>query len=134
MQKSEHEIPTPPAERKTYQHKTLAAGRWFELDLIEQMANVGSEVERTIRWKEKGNRDYSDRAFERALELLDLTIVDKKNRKRLKEPCRVREMLVDYFHGDNEYSSTDAAWRKYFYAFAYAAQVRKHGAEPVSSR
>jgi hypothetical protein len=123
MQKSEP--PNQAPEGRSYQHKTLAAGRWFELDLVEQLANIGSEVERTISWRNKGNADYSNRAFERALELLDLTLADKKNRGRLKEPCRVREMLVDYFCGKNEYSSTDEAWHKYFHAFAWAAQARK---------
>jgi hypothetical protein len=102
------------------------------LDLVEQMASVGSEVERAISWRNKGNTDYSTRAFERALELPDLTLADKKNRGRMKEPCRVREMLVDYFCGKNEYSSTDEARQRYSHAFAYAAQVRKHaaGAKP----
>ena len=67
------------------QHTDLAAGRWQALSLMEQMANVGSEVERTISWKRKGNRDYERLAFDRALELLDLTIRDTKNRLRLKE-------------------------------------------------
>lgn len=31
-----------------YQHQDLANGRWFELNFIEQMANVGSEVERAM--------------------------------------------------------------------------------------
>jgi hypothetical protein len=35
-------------------HKSLAAGRWFELSFIEQFANIGSDVERTIQWKKKG--------------------------------------------------------------------------------
>ena len=32
----------------TYQHKDLAAGRWKELPLFEQMSNIGSEVERAL--------------------------------------------------------------------------------------
>lgn len=64
-------------------HKQLAAGRWFELSLVEQLANVGSDIERTIQWKKKGDFEYSKEAFLRALELLDLTIADPKNRKRL---------------------------------------------------
>lgn len=107
------------------QHKELAAGRWNTLSLCEQMANVGSEVERTIRWKEKGNADYSYRAFERALELLDLTISDIKNRKRLKEIVRVREALADHFYFNNEYRSTDLSWSRYFYSFNYAARVNR---------
>lgn len=89
------------------------------------MANVGMDVERTINWRNRGEAKRSGAAFERALELLDLTIADPKNRKRLKEPCRVREALVDYFIYDNEYGSTDEAWSRYFYYFAYAAAIQK---------
>jgi hypothetical protein len=105
------------------QHKNLAAGRWKELSFFEQMANVGSEVERTIRWKKKNNADYSQRAFERALELLDLTVSDEKNRKRLRELLRVREALADHFVFDNIYKSTNQNWQNYFLAFNFAARI-----------
>lgn len=110
-----------------YYHPQLAAGRWFELSFIEQMANIGSEIERTIKWRDK-NKEYSQRAFERALELLDLTIADPKNKlgPRLKELCRLHEVLIDYFCFDNQFSSTDNLWRKYFYAFNYAVSLSKY--------
>ena len=41
----------------SYQHKQLADGRWFKLKFVEQMANIGSEIERTILWKNKNNND-----------------------------------------------------------------------------
>jgi len=105
----------------TVRHAELAAGRWFRLSLVEQLANVGSEIERAIRWRGKGNVEYGGRAFERALELLDLTIADERNRLRLRELTRLREALADYFWFDNRYGSTDESWRRYFHAFAYAA-------------
>lgn len=105
------------------QHKELAEGRWQSLSLISQLGNVGSEVERALKWKEKGNAEYSRLAFERALELIDLTIADPKNSKRLKEIVRMREMLVDYFFADNEYHSTPQSWHNYFLAFAVAARA-----------
>jgi hypothetical protein len=106
-------------------HKELAAGRWFQLSLIEQLANVGTDVARVISWRNKGNLEYSQQAFERALELLDLSRADIKNRKRLKELCRVRELLVDYFLYDNQYGSSDELWHNYFFPFNYAAALRK---------
>lgn len=108
----------------SYQHKELASGRWFELTFFEQMANLGSEVERAILWKDK-NREYFLRAIERALELLDLTISDVKNHSqpKLKELTRLHETLVDYFYFDNQFSSSDKSWRNYFYAFSYAARL-----------
>ncbi len=108
------------------QHKKLASGNWNKLSLIIQMANVGSEVERTISWKNKGNLEYSKMAFIRALELLDLTITCDKNRKRLKELTRVREALVDYFESDNQFSSSDKLWQKYFFAFNYCARMNSN--------
>jgi len=36
-----------------YQHKELASGRWEKLTFLEQMANMGSEVERALNWQKK---------------------------------------------------------------------------------
>jgi uncharacterized HAD superfamily protein len=105
-------------------HKELALGKWFQLSLIEQLANIGSEIERTIIWKNK-NIEYSNKAFERAIELLDITIADPKNKKRLREILRVREALFDNFVFDNEYNSTYGQWKKYFFHFGYASAIRK---------
>ena len=105
------------------QHKDLAMGRWRGLSFFEQMANIGSEVEIALKWREKNNSEYSVLAFERALELLDLTIEDDKNNSRLKELMRLRETLADYFFFDNEYGSTEKSWRNYFYAFNFAARM-----------
>lgn len=103
-------------------HKNLANGCWNELSFVEQMANLGSEIDRSLQWKKKNNIDYCKKAFDRALELLDLTIEDSKNVSRLKELIRVREVLVDFFLESNVYGSTDASWQKYFACFAYAAR------------
>ena len=106
-------------------HKGLTPEHWFKFSLIEQLANVGCEIERTINWKNRGNMEYSRQAFERALELLTLTKMDPKNRKRLKEVCRSYEALVDHFVYDNEYQTTDECWQQYFYQFNYAAAMQR---------
>lgn len=106
-------------ERTNYQHKELAAGRWNNLTFVEQMANVGSEVERSINWLKKKNSEYFQLSFDRALELLDLTMADKKNLLRLKELARVREALADYFLFDNIYGSSDKKWQDYFLIFTF---------------
>jgi hypothetical protein len=105
-----------------YQHRELASGKWNRLSLAEQMANIGSEVERTISWKAKGRMDLSSRAFDRAIELLDLTNADAKNRTRLKELLRVREALADCFVYDNTYQSTPESWQRYFHCFLMAVR------------
>ena len=107
----------------TVQHRELAAGRWYQFSLVEQLANTGSEVERALNWRQRGNVEYSTRAIERALELLDLTIADARHRGRLRELTRVREVLVDYFYADNRFGSSPARWHTYFNAFAVAARA-----------
>lgn len=107
----------------SYQHKNLSSGRWFQLRFTEQMANIGSEVNRAIIWKNKNNPEYSQKAFERALELLYLTISDQRNIKRLKELTRLYEALADYFAFDNDYGSTDKSWQNYFLSFNYLARL-----------
>lgn len=105
-----------------HQHKELASGRWKELTLAEQMANIGSEVSRALKWREKGNSEYSLRAAARALELLDLSLDNEKSFPRLRELARLREAIVDFFYGTNQFSSSPGLWRRYFDHFNLAAR------------
>jgi hypothetical protein len=108
----------------TVQHRDLAAGRWHQLSLAEQLGNIGSEISRAVRWS--GRNDQLARgALERALELFDLTLDDPRHRQslpRLREIARAREVVVDFFDGPNEYRSTAADLQKYFDAYALAVR------------
>jgi len=106
------------------QHKELAAGRWAEFPLFEQMAHIGGDVERALNWRARKNAEHSQKAFERALELIDLSLDCASSRSRLRELARLREAVVDFFAGDNQFQSSDASWRKYFLPFAYAVRCR----------
>ena len=107
-----------------YQHKELAAGKWNKLSFCEQMASIGSEIERALIWRAKNNATYSENAFNRAIELVDLTLETVSGFARLKEIARMRETMVDYFAGTNQFGSTGTSWRRYFSHFTYA--VRKN--------
>ena len=105
------------------QHKELAEGRWQEMSFCEQMANIGSEVSRTIKWKEKNNPNQSQKAFERALELIDITLTTNLRRTALIELCRLRENLCEeYFKPDTKGIEKI---NKYLFQFAIASQKRK---------
>lgn len=107
------------------QHQELAGGRWQELSFFEQMANIGSEVERAIKWRQKNQLDLSQKAVVRALELLSLTISSQLSHdSRLRELLRVKECLLDTFLANNEYGSSDKSWQSYFRVFTYAASVK----------
>jgi len=104
-------------------HKDLTKEKWQSASFFEQMANIGAEIGRAINWQKK-DKKLSEASFYRGLELLDLTIEDKKNRKKLKELCRLREIIADYFCFDNIYKSTDQNLNNYFYVFNYAARIK----------
>ncbi|MGE0009413.1 MAG: hypothetical protein AB7F19_02635 [Candidatus Babeliales bacterium] len=106
-------------------HKSFADGRWYTFSLFDQLGNVGTDVERAINWKKRGETDDSEKALVRGLELLDLTIKDPKNKNRRKELFRIKEALLDYFYGNNQYGFTDEAWQQYFYCYAYASAIQK---------
>ena len=96
------------------QHQDLAKGRWAQMSLAEQMANIGSEVSRALNWRNKDKMEFSDKAVIRALELIDLSLDSATSFPRIKEIARLREAIVDYFFGSNQFSSSEVLWRKYF--------------------
>ena len=61
------------------------------------------------------------------MELLDLTILDKKHRSHgtLKELLRIREAMIDYFMFDNDYKTDNTFWHNYFLDFNYLAAIAK---------
>ncbi len=105
--------------------------RWAELPFITQMANIGSEVGRTYKWKLKGNPEMAQKAFIRALDLFDLTIevgrssVVGKNEGR---GTMLRELLLARDCFCEEYLSEDGsrlcASERYFQPFAKAVALR----------
>ena len=104
-----------------YQHIGLAAGRWAEMSLAEQMLNIGSEVSRANRWKSKGNMEQCLRAADRALELLSLTIDAQRGKHDLGEFCRLYEVLADYYYDKNTYQTDPAKLQRGFDIF-YSAK------------
>lgn len=103
-------------------HEQLAAGRWRSLSLMEQLGNVGSDVARAARWYGKDQQRCAQ-AFERALELLDLTIADERWKGRRKELTRARELLCDAMFGGQMYGSDLPSLDRYFFHFAMAARA-----------
>jgi hypothetical protein len=110
-------------------HTEVTQARWQTLTLVEQLAAIGSEVERAMHWGRKGRLDDRVSAAQRALELLDLTIGDPRNRSQVKELTQMRETLLDYFMGPNDFGSSDLGLHTYFHAFGIAAAMERERAD-----
>jgi hypothetical protein len=95
------------------------------MSLMDQLGNAGSEVSRALRARASGNAARERSALHRFLELMDLTISDPRLRGRRKELCRAREVVCDYFVGDNVYRSTPESLDRYFLTFAKAARRKR---------
>ena len=106
-------------------HKNLTVDKWSSLSLAEQLANIGAEIKRALFWQEKEKPNLAQNALYRALELFDLTLAGLKSYPALKEIARTREVVVDYFVGDNRYQSTAKNLNKYFYHFNLLVSKRR---------
>ena len=105
-------------------HKRAAAGAWGRLELVEQLGNVGSEVERAIRFHGAGNRSRFEGALERALELFDLTAGDPRwHGHRCQEILRAREEFCRLFFDPDVPPGSAEGLRRYFFGFAHAARM-----------
>ena len=91
--------------------------KWMKMSLAQQMGNIGSEFSRTISLKQKGDLKNAQNSFDRVLELLDLTISQRKNRELFK----LREVICDLFLGSNIYKVSTKFLKDYFLFFALLA-------------
>lgn len=103
-------------------HPQLTSNRWFKLSLAEQLGNVGSEYERTLKRQQNKDLDRFNSAFKRFLELLDLTIADPRwSLFRKREMLRLREATcAEFLDGPK-----GPDFKKYFYNFALLARRDK---------
>ena len=102
---------------------TIDIDRWAAMPLMEQMANIGSEVGRARKWLGKDKPQLAEGAFFRGLELVDATIRFGRSNMAsrpclLRELCRARDLFSDSFLQRDD--GTLAYLEKYFGQFASA--------------
>ena len=75
-------------------HRDLTKERWSQFPFFQQVLMVANELHRANKWIEK--RDFSEvkLCYERAFELLYLTIEVLRERRKLKELLRFKEALA----------------------------------------
>lgn len=75
----------------------MTTEKWFAYPCFQQLLMIANELNRAQNALEKGEPDNAIHAWERAFELTDLTVEDKKNQRMLKELLRFREMMGENF-------------------------------------
>jgi hypothetical protein len=96
----------------------MELARWQKFSFEEQMGNIGSEIGRAISLKKKGDFENEKKSLGRAIELIDLTLSDPKNKKRLFEILRLKEVAADLFADSKIYKISEDFLKNYFLFFA----------------
>lgn len=107
------------------EHWTIDVDRWAAMPLMEQMANIGSEVGRAGKWLAKDKLQIAEGAYYRGLELMDATIksgrINMASRScLLLELCRARDLFSESFL--NRDLNGLGYLEKYFGQFAMAVR------------
>ena len=78
-------------------HKNLTPDRWQKFSIKQRELMIANELNRAKNWIEKKDLEEVKNCYERALELLDLTIATTRSRNRLKGYLRLREMMGRFY-------------------------------------
>jgi len=78
-------------------HKNLKVDKWQKFSIKQRELMIANELNRAKNWIEKKDFEEVRNCYERALELLDLTIATAKAKNRLKEYLRLREMMAKFY-------------------------------------
>lgn len=75
-------------------HRNLTKEKWSQFPFFQQILMVANELHRASKWIEKGDFSEVKLCYERAFELLYLTIAVLQERRKLRELLRFKEMLA----------------------------------------
>jgi hypothetical protein len=100
---------------------TFDTKKWAEMDMFNQMGNIGSEVGRALAAKRQGKIERCQAAFYRGLDLIDETarIWTAQKKPGLKELLYARELFAESITTDK----LDPTLETYFMQFAVAARL-----------
>ena len=96
---------------------------WADMDVFNQMGNIGSEVGRALTAKRQGKLNRSQAALYRGLDLIDETaqLWASKNKAGLRELLYARELFAESVTTDK----IDPTLEAYFMQFAVAARLTR---------
>ena len=101
--------------------------RWAKLSIIDQMANISSEVGRSFNARRQGQAENENLAIIRALDLFDATIDNLIANKsiRSKEVLRSKDQYLSALLNPKFDEKAGASIEKYFTQYAIASRLNK---------
>ncbi|MEW6687042.1 MAG: hypothetical protein AB1393_12705 [Candidatus Edwardsbacteria bacterium] len=81
-------------------HPTLTEEKWATFSTSQQILMIANELNRAGNWIAKSDFSEAKLCYERAMELLFLTIATLKDHKKLRELLRFKEMLATLYAKD----------------------------------
>lgn len=96
--------------------------KWAEMDRLNQLGNIGSEVGRALKAKRQNKIERSQAAFYRGLDLIDETarIWAERRQSGLRELLNAREQFAEAMLSEE----IDTTIEDYFMQYAIAARSR----------
>jgi len=76
------------------QHTHLTSDKWKTFSTDKQILMIANEMNRAKNWIEKKDFEKVSNCYERALELVDLTVECSRNNNFISELLRYRELLA----------------------------------------
>jgi hypothetical protein len=78
-------------------HKTLTLEKWSGFPMFKRILMIGSELQRAKNLIVKNDTDETNRCFERAFELIDMTIESTDKKSLRMELLRFRDLLAEQY-------------------------------------
>ena len=84
----------------------MEESKWLNLTKAQQIGNIGSEIARAAYWENHNDLINRNKALERSLDLLDLTLNDRRWKVGIKEIARFREVVGAKYCNDDFFDIT----------------------------
>ena len=78
-------------------HKTLTVEKWGKYPFYKQIFMIANELNRAKNMILSGDIPETDKCYERAFELIDITAAIIKNKSILRELLRLRELMASSY-------------------------------------
>lgn len=78
-------------------HRNLTPEKWKSFPFYKQILMIGTEIARAGKWIEKEDFEEAKYCYERAIELIYLTVQTIEEKRRLREILRLKEAILSFY-------------------------------------